>query len=174
MAHSGCARSAGFGTLRRYHQRKRYLAGTSGCLVFSALVFSQLSIAGREGGDSGSDLDGRGPTRAHKNIVICGVRGGALSHGVFGCSCPWCLDTTSSDAPMHQHAHFHRENEQKKSTGVAYTTKTLNKMLAQFTGRSTVPRVLWRCPQHENTMTLLTLNTITRSTVDYSIFLLNV
>ena len=107
VAHSVCARSAGFGTLRRYHQIKRYLAGTKASTVwlsvFSALVFSQLSIAR---GDSGSDLDGRGPTRAHKNIVICGVRGGALSHGVFGCSCPWCLDTTSSNAPMQEVTHL--------------------------------------------------------------------
>ena len=34
-------------------------------------------------------------------------------------------------------------------------------MLAQFTGRSSPSCVLWCCPQHDNTMTTLTLNTRT-------------
>ena len=36
-----------------------------------------------------------------------------------------------------------------------------------FTGRPTVSCVMWCCPQHDNTMTMLTLNTRTGWTVDY-------
>ena len=40
--------------------------------------------------------------------------------------------------------------------------RSINKMLLRFTGPSTGACVMWRCPQHDNTMTMLTLNTRTR------------
>ena len=70
------------------------------------------------------------------------------------------LSTPVPKRKISQHACAHRENEHK--TGVAYAKKTINEMLAQFTGRSTVSCALWRCLQHDSTMTLLTLNTRTR------------
>ena len=60
-------------------------------------------------------------------------------------------------------AHYHRENEQTHiNTGGKKNANPLNKMSLRFTGRSTVSCVMWYCPQHDNTMTMLTLNTRTR------------
>ena len=82
------------GTLRRYlpssvctRRLVKYhtcLRGASGVrlLTFGHCWSEQV------GGGSGSDLDGLGLSRAHQNIVIRGVRGGALSLGVSVCSCP--------------------------------------------------------------------------------------
>ena len=59
-------------------------------LFLFALVCCSLLI---RGGGSSSDLGWSGYiSRTSKYIVICDVRGGALSHGVSVCSCSWCLD----------------------------------------------------------------------------------
>ena len=67
---------------------------------------------------------------------------------------------------LSQHAFFFREKKkQTKTTGLAYWRKErqpLNTMLGCFTHPSTVACAMWRCPQHNNTMTILTLNTRAR------------
>ena len=67
---------------------------------------------------------------------------------------------------------FSRANKQKTKTtnrqGWRVERQTLNTMLACFTHASTVSCVMWRSPQHSNTMTMLTLNARTRRQVDGS------
>ena len=74
--------------------------------------------------------------------------------------CTMVLNTTPKKE-VQKKSLIEKMSKKKKSTGVTYRTPTLNKMLVRFTGRSTVTCVMWCCPQHDNTMTMLTLNTRT-------------